>query len=557
MSTLFISHSSKDNSVATQLSTRLKEKGHQSLFLDFDPDIGIQAGVSWERTLYTKLRSCRAVIALYSDNYIASQWCFAEIALARMEGKQIFTLQIDPWSDNSQLPSILTQDQFIDLRSDPESGYHRLWNGLRTKGIFGAAAREWSPTTSPYPGLSPFQEEDAPIFFGRDTEILEGCELLNRVRRQGYPRLVMVLGSSGSGKSSLVRAGLLPRLKKDSQEWFFVPPFRPGPQPIEKLATAMANAFTQKGAHLSWDVIHGWLRTPTAAKTDADEGLETGLGPAESIQAARERLIQALDAIESQLTIRDEQVIQYLRQLRDYLRKPDPGTEAAVASAGTSSLASVVNRLQRTGSDSEATVVLVVDQFEELLGHDADHPATHFLELLRQVLMDEHCPLLIVGTMRSDFLGVLQGCSSLQGIGFRSFSVGPMGREGMRQIVEEPAVLGQIQLESGLVDRLLNDTGTADALPLLAFTLRILWDRHHDRHQFTISDYLAFGGLQEPWPRWLIMSMKTCWHWRPTLMLGRHWQKTFGGLSWPWPVRQRKGEFGRDNRWTGNLCPTP
>jgi WD40 repeat protein len=496
MSTLFVSHSSKDNSTAKHICAKLLEEGHQSIFLDFDPDVGIQAGVSWERTLYTKLRSCKAVIALCSDNYIASQWCFAEIALARMEGKQVFVLQIDPWSDTTHLPSILTEDQFIDLRSDPEAGYRRLWNGFRNKGIVGAAAREWSPATSPYPGLRAFQEEDAPIFFGRDAEILEGCELLNRVRRQGYPRLVLVLGSSGSGKSSLVRAGLVPRLKQDSLEWFVVPPLRPGPQPTEKLAAALAQAFSDKGEHLSWEVIHGWLQSPRLEESAADEVVETGPGPAESIEAARERLLQALDAIELQLTIPDDQVIHYLRKLREYLSEPDPGAEGAVGSAGTSSLASVVTRLRQIGSDNEATVVLVVDQFEELLGHAADHPATRFVALLRQVLTDEHCPLLIIGTMRSDFLGVLQACSSLQGIGFRSFSVGPMVREGMRQIVEEPAVLGQIQLESGLTDRLLNDTGSADALPLLAFTLRMLWDRHHDRHQFTINDYLAFGGLQ-------------------------------------------------------------
>lgn len=557
MSTLFISHSSKDNSTAKHFSAKLFEEGHQSIFLDFDPDIGIKAGVSWERTLYTKLRSCRAVIALCSDNYIASQWCFAEIALARMEGKQVFVMQIDPWSDTTQLPSILTEDQFIDLRSDPEGGYRRLWNGFRSKGIVSTGAREWSPATSPYPGLSPFQEEDAPIFFGRDAEILEGYELLNRVRRQGYPRLVMVLGSSGSGKSSLVRAGLVPRLKKESMEWFVVPPFRPGPLPTEKLATALANAFSQKGKPLSWEVIHGWLQLPRPAESEADGVVEAETGPAKSIQAAREVLLQALDAIESQLTIPDDQVNHYLRKLREYLRNPDPGTEGAVGPAGSSTLASVVNRLQRIGSNSEATIVLVVDQFEELLGHDADHPATRFLELLRQVLTDEHCPLLIIGTMRSDFLGVLQGCSSLQGMGFRSFSVGPMGREGMRQIVEEPAVLGQIELETGLNDRLLNDTGTADALPLLAFTLGMLGTATTIGTGSRSATTWRSGGSREPLPRWLIMSTRTCSTRRPTRTPGRHWPKTFGGHSWPWPVRRRKGEVGRENLWTGSLSATP
>ncbi|MDH5625561.1 MAG: toll/interleukin-1 receptor domain-containing protein [Nitrospira sp.] len=97
MSNLFISHSSRDNAAAKELQARLEEQGHRSVFLDLDPEIGIQAGVSWERTLYTKLRACRAVVALCSDSYLASQWCFAEIALARMEGKELFVLQIDPW----------------------------------------------------------------------------------------------------------------------------------------------------------------------------------------------------------------------------------------------------------------------------------------------------------------------------------------------------------------------------------------------------------------------------------------------------------------------------
>ena len=496
MSTLFISHSRKDNIAAEHLCTKLRADGHQSIFLDFDPEVGIKAGVSWERTLYTKLRSCRAVIALCSDNYIASQWCFAEIALARMEGKQVFVLQIDPWLATTRLPSILTEEQFIDLRADPEAGYRRLLNGLRGRGIVSAAAREWSPVTSPYPGLRPFQEEDAPIFFGREAEILEGCELLNRVRRQGYPRLVMVLGSSGSGKSSLVRAGLVPRLKQDAREWCVVPPFRPGPQPLEKLAAALAQAFSDRGEQISWPVIHAWLRQPRPEGPETGQDQDAESSSAAASQAARQRLLQALQAIESQLPILDEQVLHSLRKLRQYLSEPDPAAGGAIGGAAPSNLASALTRLQRIGSNNDGTVLLVVDQFEELLGHAADHPATRFLELLRQGVTDEHCPLLIIATMRSDFLGTLQACASLQGMGFRSFPVGPMGREGMRQIVEEPAILGQIELEAGLADRLLNDTGAADALPLLAFTLRMLWDRHHDQHRFTISDYHAFGGLQ-------------------------------------------------------------
>lgn len=61
---------------------------------------------------------------------------------------------------------------------------------------------------SPYPGLLPFKSDEAPIFFGRDKEIRE---LIERLRNPAN-RFLAVIGASGSGKSSLVAAGLIPRL---------------------------------------------------------------------------------------------------------------------------------------------------------------------------------------------------------------------------------------------------------------------------------------------------------------------------------------------------------
>ena len=137
MSTIFISHSSLDDEVALDLERRLAEKNHLSVFLDLDPEKGIVAGQSWERTLYRKLRACRAVIALVTDNYLASHWCFAEIALARMEGKHVIALKVDGLSEPANLPSILMEKQFIDLRTDLEEGYQRLWDGLVEEDVLG------------------------------------------------------------------------------------------------------------------------------------------------------------------------------------------------------------------------------------------------------------------------------------------------------------------------------------------------------------------------------------------------------------------------------------
>ncbi len=75
MSAIFISHSSRDTAWAKRLAAWLREQGHQSLFLDFDPQGGIPAGRDWDRELHHQLRRCRAVIALVSEHFVASEWC--------------------------------------------------------------------------------------------------------------------------------------------------------------------------------------------------------------------------------------------------------------------------------------------------------------------------------------------------------------------------------------------------------------------------------------------------------------------------------------------------
>jgi WD40 repeat protein len=94
----------------------------------------------------------------------------------------------------------------------------------------------------PYPGMVPFRAADAGFFYGRDDEI---GQLLQRLRHQ---RLLFVIGPSGSGKSSLVRAGLLPRLSQSSlfpQDFWLVRELRPGARPLEALGKALGGDPTQ------------------------------------------------------------------------------------------------------------------------------------------------------------------------------------------------------------------------------------------------------------------------------------------------------------------------
>ena len=94
----------------------------------------------------------------------------------------------------------------------------------------------------PFPGLLAFQEEDAAVYFGRDDDIRRLIERLDARRAQGGAKLIALLGSSGSGKSSLLRAGVIPRLKRAGRNWIVVPAMRPRIHPVDELARALATA---------------------------------------------------------------------------------------------------------------------------------------------------------------------------------------------------------------------------------------------------------------------------------------------------------------------------
>ena len=85
------------------------------------------------------------------------------------------------------------------------------------------------------------------MFFGRDREIQEGLDRLHNLRRYGGKALLLVLGASGCGKSSLVRAGVVPRLRRDPENWLVLEPFRPGTDPFAELADALGKAFQAGG----------------------------------------------------------------------------------------------------------------------------------------------------------------------------------------------------------------------------------------------------------------------------------------------------------------------
>ena len=434
MTAIFISHSSADNTVAAEMKVWLEGLGHTSLFLDFDPEAGIKGGTGWEQTLYQKLRQCQAVIALLTPNWLASKWCFAELVQARERGKAIFPVKIQACDAGGVFSDI----QQIDLTVQRTEGYERLRMGLLERGLDPLDVFDFDPKRPPYPGLLAFQEQDAAVFFGRGEDVLKALETLEALRRQGseVARLVLLLGASGSGKSSLVRAGIIPRLRKKSGEWLPAPPLRPQVEPLDELALSLAAASKAHGHPRDWSTIRTDLHE-AAEQTPVD-------GPA---------------------------------------------------------LLNLVRDLALTAGQPEATVLLTIDQAEELFGYTPAQAAARFLRLLRAALEIGGPRLMVVATLRSDFLDrfqdhpVLQDSEYSHHFRYRAVPIDPMPLRSFPEIIRGPARLAGLQLADGLVEAMVGDTGTRDALPLLAFTLRRLYERCSSDGRLTLDEYESVGRL--------------------------------------------------------------
>jgi WD40 repeat protein len=405
MAAIFISHSSRDRDIAIELRERLTERKYASLFLDLDREDGIVVGEQWERVLYRELRSCQIVIALVSDAWLDSRWCFAEATHAREKGKRILGLKI-----TDKVPSIFTDTQMIDFRpAHRADAYERLWTGLELA-LDPRGRAAWDRRRPPYPGLVQFNEEDAAVYFGRNDDVRQLQERVEAARRNPTrpTSLLLVLGASGSGKSSLVRAGLIPALRRDPESWLLVEPFRPGSRPVTELAKAVA---ALRGAP-AW------------------------------------------------------------RETRDVLTAANP-----------SELADLADDLRTSAGHRTATPLVIIDQLEESIESDEDVSGA--------LIPLQQAGWIVIATLRSDFLARFQ--QKMRAV-YEPFALGPLS--DLAAVVSGPARVAALDLEPGLVDALVADTRTSEALPLLAFTLRELWQVLDGSGTLTTRHYREqLGGL--------------------------------------------------------------
>ncbi|MFG1774425.1 TIR domain-containing protein [Nocardia salmonicida] len=456
---LFLSHSSRDSREAVALRAWLIEAEPGlagEIFLDLDPGTGIPAGVRWKDALRRAGDRCEAVICLLSDNWDSSHECKVEYRHAESMNKPIFTVRLEPLTGRDMTSEWQRCDLFGDgpktaISVDGETveflteGLQRLRYGLRAAGI-GADTFAWPPPgdpgRAPYRGWEPLESVDAAVYFGRDAQIGRAMDAVRGLRGLGGGHLFVVLGPSGVGKSSFVRAGLLPRLARDDRHF------------------------------LTMDIVRPHRRALTG---DA--------GFARSIHALRVGVgLRRPGLTEIEDSVRDiEQVRAWLIEAQQAARE----------------------RVLDSDEDPVPTLILPIDQAEELFGPEAGEQAGVLLTLLGGLLDRERgITMIAVATIRSDRYEPLQTAPMLASVAVRPFDdLKPMPQAQFKEVIVGPVrraseAGAELSFAPDLVERLLDDWSRgADTLPLLSLTLARLYQDYGDG-EITLAHYESLGGLR-------------------------------------------------------------
>jgi uncharacterized RDD family membrane protein YckC len=298
---------------------------------------------------------------------------------------------------------------------------------------------------NPYVGLRPFFAEDSLYFFGREQQTAELLEILHQHRFLG------IVGSSGSGKSSLVRAGLVPSLlagflAQDRDRWRIVQ-MKPGDAPIGNLASALLKAM-------------GEAVTPSA-RADFEQ-----LICDEHTDAVVEFLSSRLEKNANVFLLVDqfEEIFAFRgNQEDDGPRSTDPA-----------------RRKERARRKAEA----------------AD-----FVDLLMKLAERRDLPVYVALTMRTDFLG---DCDLFYGfpeaLNRGRYLVPRMTRQQVRDAIEGPAILMHASIAPRLLDHVLNALGDRfDRLPVLQHALLRTWDawqRSGGLGPIDLQHFAEAGGLE-------------------------------------------------------------
>ncbi len=239
----FLSHNSHDKPAVERVAEKLHEAGLEP-WLDRWYLIG---GDVWQADLAAALRASDTCAVFIGPNGFGD-WAREELGVAQNRAAKDPAFRLipvllpglpDPFDHSAMLPPFLTNRTWVDLRAglDDPASFQRLVSAIKGIPPGPPGPGELQDQPPPYRGLQPFEEEQAGFFFGRVADVQRLVEKLKG------SRFLAVLGPSGSGKSSLVRAGLVPALRQGESTGSSSWPIRllkPGARPLDELAVSLA-----------------------------------------------------------------------------------------------------------------------------------------------------------------------------------------------------------------------------------------------------------------------------------------------------------------------------
>jgi WD40 repeat protein len=285
---------------------------------------------------------------------------------------------------------------------------------------------------NPYRGLQSFDQSSTQYFFGREYVVER---LLGRIARLSSPlfpsskgRLLGIVGPSGTGKSSIVQAGLLPAIAISETPWLWqssVMVLRPGISPLDSLADALARIISResKPSKLQIELAS---RMRQASKAGSHAGLS-------------EIVSANIDHIKLPLII-------------------------------------VVDQFEETYTQCRAT-----DQNNQQEVVRSREERLAFVNSLIGVVTDEAMRVAVVIVMRSDFLGSLAEHPALSKLVAENNEIIPtMDRNDLRRAISEPAKKSGMPIDDSTIDRILDESDDASTLPLVEYALFQIWERMRD-----------------------------------------------------------------------------
>lgn len=340
----------------------------------------------------------------------------------------------------------------------------------------------------PYPGLRSFTQDEASLFFGREVQARQLRDIL------AHRNLLVVLGGSGSGKSSLVRAGLLPKLNSTapipqrSGAWYPVE-FRPLTNPVEELFEAI---FAQ---------IFQPLLIALSFPAGVNAGTAGGVQPATALAAEEQRRLEAVSAalaIVPALKAGEDVQARSKDRLRQLLFTGQIFDIGSLFEFADRAIVILDEKLAVGPRSGKANLLILIDQFEEVFSLPPERKEDGLnmvMSLVTSIQAFRPDNLFLIVTMRNEWL---HRCSEIPGVAEAmngsTYLVDLLGDSEVRNIIVEPArsMLRTANIDPGppdrgpyalktleLLQRAFDDTATAqdasDRLPLLQHMLPLLW----------------------------------------------------------------------------------